>query len=105
MLVFNVIWGGIWWAIKTALLGGSSASPARSGGTRSHRGWTGPTTSSTSCSRYSERRIRITDMIGRRGRFITLATAGFYYLYVQVEQNQTPNFASAFFQDNLLDGS
>ena len=54
--------------------------------------------------RYSERRIRITDMIGRRGRFITLATAGFYYLYVQVEQNQTPSFASAFFQDNLLDG-
>jgi CDP-diglyceride synthetase len=55
-------------------------------------------------SRYSERRIRISDMIGRRGRFITLATAAFYYLYVQVAQNQTEDFASAFFADNLLDG-
>ena len=29
---------------------------------------------------YPERRIRITDMIGRRGRFITLAMAGFDFL-------------------------
>ena len=54
-------------------------------------------------SRYSERRIRITDMIGRRGRFITLAAAGLYYLYLQVGREQNANFATAFLQDNLLD--
>ena len=30
--------------------------------------------------RHPERRIRIADMIGRRGRFITLAMARFFYL-------------------------
>ena len=50
VLVFNVIWGGIWWAIKAALLGGSSASRGRIGGTRSRRGWTVPTMSPPSCS-------------------------------------------------------
>ena len=53
--------------------------------------------------RYSERRIRITDMIGRRGRFMTLAGAGIYYLYVQVGQEQKAGFATGFLQDNLLD--
>ena len=108
VLVFNVIWGGIWWAIKAALLrwfvGFSSEESAA---TRSRRAWTVPTTSAPSLQRYSERRIRITDMIGRRGRFITLAPAGFYYLYVRGRAgSQTPNaFASAFFQDNLLERS
>ena len=55
-------------------------------------------------SRYSERRIRIADMIGRRGRFATLAAAAMYYLYVQTTQNQNTNFASTFLGDNLLDG-
>ncbi len=104
VLVFNVIWGGIWWAIKAALLrwfvGFSREDRRDAFSSRMDR----PYDVAALVQRYSERRIRITDMIGRRGRFITLATAGFYYLYVQVEQNQTPTFASAFFQDNLLDG-
>jgi hypothetical protein len=54
-------------------------------------------------ARYSERRIRITDMIGRRGRFMTLAGAGIYYLYAEVGRNQQADFATAFLQDNLLD--
>jgi hypothetical protein len=54
-------------------------------------------------SRYSERRIRITDMIGRRGRFLTLAMAGFYYLYLQVAGSPSPDFATRFLQDNLAD--
>ena len=34
--------------------------------------------------RYSERRIRITDMIGRRGRFVTIGIMGFLYIYGRV---------------------
>ena len=42
-------------------------------------------------------------MIGRRGRFITLMTAGFYYLYKSVAAEQTAGFATLFLKDNLLD--
>ena len=42
-------------------------------------------------------------MIGRRGRFITLAAAGFFYLYERVAVEQSPRFAEFFLQDNLFD--
>jgi hypothetical protein len=54
-------------------------------------------------AKYSERRIRIVDMIGRRGRFITLALAGFFYMYGRVATEQTADFATLFLQDNLFD--
>ncbi len=104
VLFFYVIWGVIWWAIKGALLRyfvGFTRDERRDAfSSRMDR----PYDVSVLVSRYSERRIRITDMIGRRGRFITLAAAGFYYLYLQVAQEQNADFATAFFQDNLLDG-
>jgi hypothetical protein len=103
VLFFYVIWGVIWWAIKGAMLRrfvGFSAQETRDAfSSRTDR----PYDVADLVSRYSERRIRITDMVGRRGRFITIAAAGFYYLYVQVSQEQNANFATAFFQDNLLD--
>ena len=104
VLFFYVIWGVIWWAVKTALLrwfvGFSKEERRDAFSSRMDR----PYDVADLVRRHSERRIRITDMIGRRGRFITLAAAGFYYLYVQVAQQQNPNFATAFFQENLLDG-
>ena len=54
-------------------------------------------------ARYSERKIRIVDMIGRRGRFITLAAAGFYYLYLEISREPDGTFATAFLHDNLFD--
>jgi hypothetical protein len=53
--------------------------------------------------RHSERRIRIIDMIGRRGRFITIGMAGFFYLYSSLAADPSPRFATAFLQDNLFD--
>jgi dolichol kinase len=104
ILFFYVIWGVIWWAIKGALLrffvGFTRQERRDAFSSRMDR----PYDVNDLVSRYSERRIRITDMIGRRGRFITLAAAGFYYLYLQVAREQNADFASAFFQDNLLDG-
>jgi Cytidylyltransferase family len=103
ILFFYVIWGVIWWAIKAALLRwfvGFTRDERRDAfSSRMDR----PYDVGDLVSRYSERRIRITDMIGRRGRFITLAAAGMYYLYLQVAQQQNDDFATAFLQDNLLD--
>jgi hypothetical protein len=104
VMFFYVIWGVIWWAIKTALLrwfvGFTREERRDAFSSRMDR----PYDVASLVQRYSERRIRITDMIGRRGRFITLGAAGFYYLYVQVQQQQNDSFATAFFGDNLLDG-
>jgi hypothetical protein len=104
ILFFYVIWGVVWWAIKSALLryfvGFGKEDRREAFSSRMHR----PYDVSALTRKYSERRIRIADMIGRRGRFITLATAGLFYLYVQISQNQNANFATAFLQENLLDG-
>ena len=54
-------------------------------------------------ARHSERRIRIADMVGRRGRFVMLGAAGFFYLYLQVSAKPSPDFATVFLQDNLFD--
>ena len=44
-------------------------------------------------------------MIGRRGRFIVLGVAGFYYTYVQVANEPSADFATIALQDNLFDAS
>ena len=101
---FYVIWGVIWWAIKTLLLryfvGFSKDERRDAFSSRMDR----PYDVGDLVGRYSERRIRIADMIGRRGRFATLAAAALYYLYVQVTENPNANFATTFLGDNLLDG-
>jgi hypothetical protein len=103
ILFFYVIWGFIWYGIKTLLLkyvvGFSKEERRQAFSSR----MSAPFEVSEFVSRYSERRIRIVDMIGRRGRFITLAMAGFYYLYLQVATERSPNFATSFLQDNLFD--
>lgn len=103
VLFFYVIWGVIWWAIKAALLryfvGFTKQERRDAFSSRMDR----PYDVSALVGPYSERRIRIADMIGRRGRFVMLAAAGFFYLYLQTAQEQNSNFATAFFADNLLD--
>ena len=104
ILFFYVIWGVIWWAIKTALLrwfvGFTKEERRDAFSSRMDRPYDVPAL----VGRYSERRIRIADMIGRRGRFIVLGSAALYYLYLQVGQQQNASFATAFLQDNLFDG-
>jgi hypothetical protein len=54
-------------------------------------------------ARYSERRIRIADMIGRRGRFMVMMLPGLFFLYLQVRNTPTANFATIFLQENLFE--
>jgi len=103
VLFFYVIWGYIWYAVKNALLksfvGFSKEERRQAFSSRMDA----PFDVAEIVSRYSERRIRIADMIGRRGRFITLAMAGFYFLYRRVATEPTDQFATLFLQDNLFD--
>ncbi|MEO8480837.1 MAG: hypothetical protein ABI634_01425 [Acidobacteriota bacterium] len=103
IVFFYIVWGFIWWGVKALLLkyfvGFTKDERRAAFSSRMDH----PYDVADLTSRYSERRIRITDMIGRRGRFITLAAAGFYYLYVQVAQNPQSNFAMGVIQDNLFD--
>jgi dolichol kinase len=100
---FYVVWGFIWWAIKNAALkyivGMTKEDRKRAFSSRMKE----PYDVAELLSRYSERRIRIADMIGRRGRFMFLAFSGFFYLYANQRANPTSNFVLAFTQDNLFD--
>jgi len=99
----NLLWGLIWLGIKSLVLNklvGFTKEERRAAfGSRMHEPFDLP----GMLARHSERRIRIADMIGRRGRFITLGMAGFFYLYSRVAADHTPTFATMFLQDNLFD--
>src|SRR4051812_13053690 len=93
---FSILWGLIWYGVKTALLRwmvGLSKEErravfaARMDGTFDLPGL---------LARHSERRIRIADMIGRRGRFVTLGVAGFFYFYSRISADPTPGFLNGF---------
>jgi hypothetical protein len=103
ILFIFVLWGFIWYGIKTLLLrfyaGFSKEERRQVFSSRMQK----PFEVSEFVSRHSERRIRIIDMIGRRGRFITLQSAGFYYLYARISTDQSPAFATGFLADNLFD--
>jgi hypothetical protein len=100
---FYVVWGFLWYGVKSLLLkyvvGFSKEERRQAFSSRMDQ----PFDVSAFVARHSERRIRIVDMIGRRGRFITLAAAGFFYLYGRVAAEPSPDFARMFLQDNLFD--
>jgi len=103
VLFLNILWGFIWYGIKTGLLKyvvGFSKEERRAAFASRMRT---PFDVKALTAAYSERRIRIVDMIGRRGRFITLATAGFYLLYRNVAANPTASFAAGFLHQNLFE--
>jgi len=103
IVFFYVVWGVIWYVVKNLLLkyvvGLSKEERRRSFSSRMNEPYDVPPL----VARYSERRIRVVDMIGRRGRFMTLALAGFFYLYGRVVAEPSPDFATLFLQDNLFD--
>ena len=100
---FYVVWGFIWYGVKTLLLkyvAGFSKEERRQAFSSRMRA---PFDVGEYVVRHSERRIRIIDMIGRRGRFITLAASGFFYRYTQVVPTHATAFATGFMGDNLFD--
>jgi hypothetical protein len=102
-LFFSVLWGAIWWGIRALLLRkfvGLSKEEVREVFTsRMHQ----PFDLSRYLARYSERRIRITDMIGRRGRFVTIGVMGFLYIYGRVAVDPKPEYLVFGAGDSLFD--
>jgi hypothetical protein len=104
ILIISVLWGFIWLGIKALLL----AKVAKF--TRAERRavfgsrMRAPFDVADLLTRHSERRIRIVDMIARRGRFITLGAAGVIYLFTMVDETRPANFAYAFLNANMIDG-
>lgn len=101
-LFFTVIWGWIWYGVKILLLRsfvGMTKEDRRLSFTSRMRE---PYELESLLARYSERRIRITDMIGRRGRSALIAATGFAFVYMAMVQDPGGNPAQPT-QDNLFD--
>jgi len=102
-LFFNVLWALIWFGVKNLLLKyfvGMSHEDRR---TVFSSRMSQPFELDGLLRKYSERRIRISDMIGRRGRFITLAGTMCFFLYAQLASGKSDNFATAFMSQSLFD--
>jgi hypothetical protein len=103
--VISVGWGFGWYVIKNLLLkhvvGFSREERREAFSSRMSK----PYDVAALVARYSERRIRVVDMIGRRGRFITLALASFVHLFWRISAEQPDTFVTAFLQDNLFDAA
>jgi len=103
LIFFNGIWALIWYGVKNLLLAKFVRMSREDRRAVFSSRMSQPFDLAGLLSRYSERRIRIVDMIGRRGRFITIAMAFLYFLYANIAANGTGNFASAFTGESLLD--
>jgi hypothetical protein len=103
LLIFWVLWGLVWYAVKNALLKYVAGFSKEERQAAFSSRMSAPYDVADIVARHSERRIRIIDMIGRRGRFITLAAAGFFYLYARIASEPSASFATGFMQDNLFD--
>lgn len=101
--IFSLLWGLIWYGVKSLLLrsmvGFSKEDRQAAFSSRMDAPYDVPAL----VARYSERRIRIADMIGRRGRFITIQLAGYYYLYNRIADEKSPAFLTLALQDGLFE--
>jgi len=102
-IVLNVGLGFVWLGIKSLLLRYAVGFDREERRAAFSSRMDGPFDVAALTARHSERRIRIVDMIGRRGRFMVLGLMGFFYLYSRVDSERPGNFATAFLSDNLLD--
>jgi len=104
ILIMTVLWGFIWLGIKALLLAKLAKFTREERRAAFGSRMSQPYDVADLVARHSERRIRIIDMIGRRGRFITLGAAGVIYLFSMVDEKRPAGFAYAFLNANMLDG-
>ena len=102
-LIMSVLWGWLWYGIKGLLLrklAGFTKDEVRAA-FRSRM--SEPFDLSGLLSRHPERRVRIADMVGRRGRFLTIGLLGFSYIYSRVVHEPKPDFLFMGLQESLFD--
>jgi hypothetical protein len=101
--IMTVLWGWLWYGVKRLLLrklAGFSEEELRAV-FRSRLAE--PFDLGALLRRHSERRVRIADMIGRRGRFFTIGLLGYGYIYSRVRSAPTPDFLFVGLQESLFD--
>ena len=101
--IMTLLWGWLWYGVKRLLLrklaGLTKAEADATFGSRMAE----PFHLATLVAAHSERRIRIADMVGRRGRFFFLGLAAYTYVYTRVSTEPTPGFLYLGLQESLFD--
>ena len=102
VIVFYIVFGFVWYGIKAVLLhsfvGFTWAEVTQAFSSR----MAVPFDLTDLLSRYSERRIRITDMIGRRGRFMLMGLPAFFAFYLRTVREPPASVPALFLKDNLF---
>jgi hypothetical protein len=102
VVTFWVVWSYGWYFIKRMMLKRAGMDPAEL------REVFSPRLSSFSLesllAKHSERKLRIIDMVARRGRTLVFIAAAFAYVYVSTQKNQGPEGLSFGVQANVFDG-
>ena len=103
-LFMTVLWGWLWYGVKRLLLR-KLVGLSRDEIDASFRSRMGtPFDLRRLLEGRSERKIRIADMVGRRGRYAVIGMTGFLLLSLRVAQDPKPDFLCAGLMDNLFDG-
>jgi hypothetical protein len=102
-LIIGILWGWLWYGVKRVLLrrlvGLSREETDETFRSRVRR----PFDLGALLRGRSERRVRIADMIGRRGRYVTIGMLGYSYIYSRVALEPKPEFLVMGLQESLFD--
>jgi hypothetical protein len=102
-VIMQVLWGWLWYGVKWLLLRklcGLSRDETRTSFTSRLNQ---PFDLQGLLRERSERRIRIADMVGRRGRYVTIGMLGFWFLYATIAKDPQPSHLTTALQGNLFD--
>ncbi len=103
-MIMTVLWGWLWYGVKVLSLRKIARFSKEDVKAVFRSRMSEPFDLPGLRARYSERRIRIADMIGRRGRFMFLGLLGWSYIYTRVRLEPKPEFLFMGLQESLFDG-
>jgi hypothetical protein len=102
--IMSVLWGWLWYGVKVLVLRRAAGFSKEDVRAVFRARMSEPFDLPGLLARYSERRIRIADMVGRRGRFMFLGLLGWSYVYARVRVEPRPEFLFMGLQESLFDG-
>jgi hypothetical protein len=102
-LIMSVLWGWLWYGVKVLLLRKLVGFSKEDVKAVFRARMSEPFDLAGLLARYSERKIRIADMVGRRGRFMFLGLMGWSYVYTRVRVEPNPAFLYMGLQESLFD--
>jgi hypothetical protein len=101
--IMTVLWGWLWYGVKRLLLRRLVGLSREETDAVFRSRLREPFDLEGLLAKHSERRVRIADMVGRRGRFVTIGMAGYLYIYSRVGREPSPGFLVMGLQESLFD--